>query len=47
MPGIFDSYEIYFLYIEVGCIGLQNRDYGRRGSVALTMRHSFIRKSWH
>jgi hypothetical protein len=27
--------------------GLENRDYGRRGSAALTMRHPFIRKSWH
>jgi hypothetical protein len=27
--------------------GLENRDYGRRGSTALTTRHSSIRKSWH
>jgi hypothetical protein len=27
--------------------GLENRDYGRRGSAALTMRHPSIRKSWH
>jgi hypothetical protein len=27
--------------------GLENRDYGRRGSAALTMRHPAIRKSWH
>jgi hypothetical protein len=26
---------------------LENRDYGRRGSAALTMRHRSIRKSWH
>jgi hypothetical protein len=26
---------------------LENRDYGRRGSVALTMRHPSIRKSWY
>jgi hypothetical protein len=24
-----------------------NRDYGRRGSAALTIRHPSIRKSWH
>jgi hypothetical protein len=27
--------------------GLEIRDYGRRGSAALTMRHPSIRKSWH
>jgi hypothetical protein len=27
--------------------GLENRDYGRRGSAALIMRHPSIRKSWH
>jgi hypothetical protein len=27
--------------------GLENRDYGRTGSAALTMRHPSIRKSWH
>jgi hypothetical protein len=27
--------------------GLENRDYGRRGSAVLTMRHPSIRKSWH
>jgi hypothetical protein len=27
--------------------GLENRDFGRRGSVALTMRNPSIRKSWH
>jgi hypothetical protein len=27
--------------------GLGNRDYGRRGSSALTMQHPSIRKSWH
>jgi hypothetical protein len=27
--------------------GLENQDYGRRGSAALTMRHPPIRKSWH
>jgi hypothetical protein len=27
--------------------GLENRDYGRRGSAALTTRHPSIRKSWH
>jgi hypothetical protein len=26
--------------------GLENRDYGRRGSAALTMRHPSIRKIW-
>jgi hypothetical protein len=26
--------------------GLENRDYGRRGSAALTMRHTSIRKGW-
>jgi hypothetical protein len=29
-----------------GC-GLENRDYGSRGSVAVTTRHPSIRKSWH
>jgi hypothetical protein len=27
--------------------GPGNRDYGRRGSAALTMRHLSIRKSWY
>jgi hypothetical protein len=27
--------------------GLEKRDYGRRGSAALTTRHPSIRKSWH
>jgi hypothetical protein len=27
--------------------GLENRDYGRKGSAALTMRHLSIRKSLH
>jgi hypothetical protein len=27
--------------------GLENRDYGRRGSAALTTRHPSIHKSWH
>jgi hypothetical protein len=27
--------------------GLQKRDYGRKGSAALTMRKPSIRKSWH
>jgi hypothetical protein len=27
--------------------GLENRDYGCRGSAALTKRHLSIRKSWH
>jgi hypothetical protein len=27
--------------------GLENRDYGRKGSAALTMRHPSIRKSCH
>jgi hypothetical protein len=26
---------------------LENRDYGRKGFAALTMRHPSIRKSWH
>jgi hypothetical protein len=26
---------------------LENLDYGRRGSVALTMRHPSVRRSWH
>jgi hypothetical protein len=29
------------------CSGLENRDYGRRVSVAPTTRHPSIRKSWH
>jgi hypothetical protein len=28
------------------CSGSENRDYGRRGSAALTTRHPSIRKSW-
>jgi hypothetical protein len=28
-------------------ICLENRDYGRKGCAALTMRHPSIRKSWH
>jgi hypothetical protein len=27
--------------------GLENRDYDRRGSAALTMRQLSIRKRWH
>jgi hypothetical protein len=27
--------------------GLENLDYGHRGSASLTTRHPFIRKSWH
>jgi hypothetical protein len=27
--------------------GLENRDYSRRGPVALTTQHASIRKSWH
>jgi hypothetical protein len=27
--------------------GLENRDYGRRGSSVLTTLHPSIRKSWH
>jgi hypothetical protein len=27
--------------------GLENRDYDRRGSAALTTQHPYIRKSWH
>jgi hypothetical protein len=27
--------------------GLENRDYGRRGSAALTTWHPSIRKCWH
>jgi hypothetical protein len=36
--------------ITVRCMlfpGLENRDYGRGGPAALTMRHPSIRKSWH
>jgi hypothetical protein len=28
-------------------VGLENRDYGHRGSVALTMQRPSIRTSWH
>jgi hypothetical protein len=28
-------------------LGLENRDYGHKGSAALTMRHPSILKSWH
>jgi hypothetical protein len=34
-------------FIEQQLSGLENRDYGRRGSAALTMRHPSIRRSWH
>jgi hypothetical protein len=27
--------------------GLENRDYGHRGTAALTMRHPSIHKSWY
>jgi hypothetical protein len=30
-----------------GGFGLENRDYGRIGSAALTTQHPSIRKSWH
>jgi hypothetical protein len=29
------------------CSGIENRDYGLRGSAALTTRHPYIIKSWH
>jgi hypothetical protein len=29
------------------CSGLENRDYGRKGSAALTVRNPSVRKSWH
>jgi hypothetical protein len=32
--------------IESSCFGIESRDYGRRGSAARTMRHSFIRKKF-
>jgi hypothetical protein len=51
---IVDSNKIIFaLSSEVLCVsvlvksGLENRDYGRRGSAALTMQHPSLRKSWH
>jgi hypothetical protein len=45
------SFRVTKLYLwELGqynCIsGLENRDYGRWGFVALTTRHPSIRKSW-
>jgi hypothetical protein len=36
----------YWYYSREG-FGLENRDYGRRGSAALTTRHPSNRKSWH
>jgi hypothetical protein len=47
---------IYFIYSKCSeklCAsvlvkpGLENRDYGRRGSAALAMRHPSMQKSWH
>jgi hypothetical protein len=35
------------LEIKSSVSGLENLDYGRRGSAALTTRHSSIRKIWH
>jgi hypothetical protein len=43
-------YKIYKLIYSITRIfvaGLENRDYGRTGSAALTMRHPSIYKSWH
>jgi hypothetical protein len=31
----------------VKILAVGNRDYGRSGSAALTLRHPSIRKSWH
>jgi hypothetical protein len=35
-----------FLFLWGKNTGLENRDYGRMGSAALTMRHPSIRKRW-
>jgi hypothetical protein len=43
------SWDLYFR--KSICVtlrsGLKNRDYGRRGSAALTTQHLYIRKIWH
>jgi hypothetical protein len=39
---LIDLLKLVFLHVP----GLENRDYGRKGSAALTMRHPSIRKSW-
>jgi hypothetical protein len=43
------SVEISRNYLRIHNIdsGLENRDYGHKGSAALTMRHPSIRKRWH
>jgi hypothetical protein len=38
---------LYFFRYKTVYDGLENRDYGRKGSAALTMRHSSIRKNCH
>jgi hypothetical protein len=46
-------FDLLLLNCEVLCAsvlvksGLENRDYGHRGSTALIMRHPSIRKRWH
>jgi hypothetical protein len=44
-----EHYNLLKKYLETGSLlsGLENRDYGHRGSTALTMRHPFIRRSWY
>jgi hypothetical protein len=45
-PKLFNLLSNNYAFILVK-YGLENRDYGRRGSAALTMRHPSIRKSCH
>jgi hypothetical protein len=49
--GIYVGVEVLTLVVMKSTIfwdaGLENRDFGRRGSAALTMRHPSIRKSWY
>jgi hypothetical protein len=43
---LWDSSEVLCANVLVKS-GLENRDYDRRGSAALTMRHPSISRSWH
>jgi hypothetical protein len=45
-PSLKITRKFIYIYIYI-YTGLEKRDYGRRGSAALTMRHPSIRKSWH
>jgi hypothetical protein len=43
---VFNYFLNFFLMLVIRYSGLENRDYGRRESAALTMRHPSFRKSW-